>query len=236
MLNNYFYTLCNISIMQFYKACNLPLCRIRFTTRIVFDFLVKLVKSWILCIVLQNIKNKALFYSLLHRINVKCFSLAMRIQTTKQLNCCRLRCSCKCKNWYICLLTVSFDFTWNHIFNIWFSLITRTKRHCYRSHIFTCSRRMCLINNYCKTFILKVLYTINNIRELLNCGCNNLCITIQCNRKVSWIALIVHNTNQSGLMLHSHDCFLKLTVNNNSVSDNNDVVKNYLVFFVMKRC
>ena len=37
-------------------------------------------------------------HSLLHRINVKCFSLAMRIQTTKQLNCCRLRCSCKCKN------------------------------------------------------------------------------------------------------------------------------------------
>ena len=166
---------------------------------------------------------------------MECFSLSMLIQASKQLNCRRFRCCCECKNRYIGLLTVSLDFTGNHVFNICLSLVTRTKRHCNCCHIFTSGRRMRLINDYSKALIFKSLYAIHDIRELLYCRCNDLCITVQCNRKVSRVALIIHNTNQSSLMLHSHDCFLELAVNNNSVSYNDNIIKDNFVLCVMKR-
>ena len=154
MLNDHLNTLCDIGFVQFYETSNLSFSRIRFATRVVFDFLVKLIKGRIFCVVLKNIKNESFFNSLLHRINMECFSLTMLVQTTKQLNGRWLWCGCKCKYRYIGLLTVSLDFTGNHIFNISFRLVTRAKRHCNCSHIFTSSGRMCLINDYRKTLIL----------------------------------------------------------------------------------
>ena len=140
VFNDYFNTLCNIGFVQFYEASDLSFSSIRFTARVIFDFLVKLIEGRILCIVLKDIKDESLFDSLLHGIDMERFSLSMLIQSTKQLNCCRLRCGCKCKNRYIHLLTISPDFTGNHILSICFCLLSGAKRHCNCSHIFTGSR------------------------------------------------------------------------------------------------
>ena len=50
----------------------------------------------------------------------------------------------------------------------------------------------------------------------------------------SAIALIVHHTDKSGFMLHAHNSFLELTVNHNTVSDDDNIIKNDFVIYVMQ--
>ena len=94
---------------------------------------------------------------------------------------------------------------------------------------------MSFVNNNSKTFIFQALNTVNDIREFLNSSCNDLSVAIECNSEIRRVALFIHDTDKSRFMLHTHDCFLKLSVNNNSVGHNNDIIENDLVISIMKR-
>ena len=93
---------------------------------------------------------------------------------------------------------------------------------------------MCLVNNDSKPLILKIRHTVHNIWKLLNRRSNDLCIAVQSNGKVSRYTLVIHHTNQTSLMLHAHDGFLKLPIYNNSVCNNNNIVKDNLVVGIMQ--
>ena len=139
---------------------------------------------------------------------MKCFLLAFGILVSKNLYGGRLRCRCKSKHRYIGLFTIPLDFTGNHIFHIRFRIFSGTKRHRNSSHILTGCRRMRLVNDNGKPLVLQISYTINNIRKFLNRCCNDLCIAIQRNRQVCGHTLVIHHTDESRLVFHTHDGFL----------------------------
>ena len=165
---------------------------------------------------------------------MKCFLLALCILVSKKLYGGRLRCCCKSKHRHIGLLTIPLDFAGNHIFHIRFRIFSGSKRHRDSSHIFTGCRRMCLVNDDGKPLVLQISYTINDIWEFLNRCCNNLCIAIQRNRQVRGHTLIIHHTDESSLVFHTHDGFLQLPIYNNSVCNNNNIIKNDLVIGIMQ--
>ena len=94
---------------------------------------------------------------------------------------------------------------------------------------------MSLINNNRKAFILQALNAVHNIRELLDRCCNDLRIAVEGDSEVGRIALFVHHTDKPRLMLHTHDRFLKLSVNNYSICHYDNIVENDLVVGIMER-
>ena len=93
---------------------------------------------------------------------------------------------------------------------------------------------MSLINNNRKAFILQALNAVHNIRELLDRCCNDLRIAVEGDSEVGRIALFVHHTDKPRLMLHTHDRFLKLSVNNHSVGHDDNIIENDLVVSIME--
>ena len=93
---------------------------------------------------------------------------------------------------------------------------------------------MRLVNDDGKPLVLQISYTINDIWEFLNRCCNNLCVAIQRNRQVRGHTLIIHHTDESRLVFHTHDGFLQLPIYNNSVCNNNNIVKDNLVVGIMQ--
>ncbi len=77
--------------------------------------------------------------------------------------------------------------------------------------------------------------TVNDVGELLDGGSNNLRVAVQRNCKVCGIALIVHHPDQSCLVLHTHDSFLQLTVHDNTIGNNDDVIEDDLIISVVQR-
>ena len=93
---------------------------------------------------------------------------------------------------------------------------------------------MCLIDNNRKTLVFQPCNAIHDIREFLDCGGDDFCIAVQCNGKVGRVALIVHNTDKPRFMLHTHNSFLQLTVNYDSVGDNHDIVKDNFIICIVQ--
>ena len=94
---------------------------------------------------------------------------------------------------------------------------------------------MCLIDNNRKTLAFQPCNAVHDVREFLNRSSNNLRIAVQCNRKVGGVAFIVHHTDKSGFVLHAHNGFLKLPVNDNTVGDDDDIIKNNFVVRIVQR-
>ena len=67
-----------------------------------------------------------------------------------------------------------------------------------------------------------------------NSSCNDLSIAIKGDSKIGRIALFVHYTDKPGLMLHTHDRFLKLSVNNNSVGHDDNIIENDLIVSIVE--
>lgn len=111
--------------------------------------------------------------------------LPLCVQTAKQLNGGRLWCGGKSEHRNIDLLTITLDFIGDYIFHIGIYLFTGTKGHGYCRHVFTSSGRMSLVNDNGKVLILQPFYAIHNIGEFLNCGSNNLRITVQRDCQIS---------------------------------------------------
>ena len=110
-----------------------------------------------------------------------------------------------------------------------------TKGHSDCCHILTGSRRMRFVNDNCKTLLLQSSYAIDDIGELLNGGSDNFRITVQRNCKVRRIALIIHYANQTSLVLHAHNGFLQLTVNNHTVCNDDDIIENNFIVSIVQR-
>ena len=70
-----------------------------------------------------------------------------------------------------------------------------TERHGNCRHIFTGCGRMCFVNDNSESLTFEPSYAVNDVRELLYGGSDDLCVAIQRNRKVSGITLVVHNTD-----------------------------------------
>lgn len=64
---------------------------------------------------------------------------------------------------------------------------------------------------------------------------NDFCVAAQRNRQVVGVALIVHDLDLSAFMLHAHDGFLQLTVNNDTVGDDQHGIKHIVVLGIMHR-
>ena len=235
MLHDNLNPLCDVGFMQFHKPCNLALGSIGLAARVLLDFLIDLIESRVFCIVLQHIQDETFLNCLLHRVDMECLTLAPGVQATEQLNGGRLRRCGKGKHRHIGLLAVALDFIGDHIFHICFDLFARTEGHGNSRHIFTSGGGMCLVNDDCKTLIFQPLHAVNDIRELLNGGSDNFGIAIQCYCQVSGVALIVHHANKTGLMLHTHDGFLQLAVNNHAVGNDDDIIENNLIVGIMQR-
>ena len=208
MLHNDLYSLGNVRFMQLHKTGDLTLCIDCFATWVFFDFLIDLVKGVVSRIVLKDIENKAFLNGLFHGIDMERFTLTFCVQTTEQLDGCRLWCRCKSKHRYIRLFAVSADFIRNHIFNIGTILFSCTKRLRDSCHVFTRCGGMCLINNDRETLVFQPCNAVHDIREFLNRGGDDFRIAVQSNGKVSRVTFIVHNTDKTGFMFHTHDGLL----------------------------
>ena len=65
-------------------------------------------------------------------------------------------------------------------------------------------------------------------------GGDDFCIAVQSNRKVSGIALVIHHANKASLVLHTHNGLLELPVYNNSVSDDDHVIKDDFIVSIVE--
>ena len=63
---------------------------------------------------------------------------------------------------------------------------------------------------------------------------DNLGIAVQGIRKVNGSALIVHNLDKSGLVLHRQNRFLKLSVNNDTVGNNADRIEDGVILAIVQ--
>jgi len=79
MLHDDFNTLRDVRFVQFHEAGNLPLGVRSLTAGVVLDFFIYLIEGIVSCVVLQHIKNEALFNGLLHRVNVERLALSLGI-------------------------------------------------------------------------------------------------------------------------------------------------------------
>ena len=76
---------------------------------------------------------------------------------------------------------------------------------------------------------------IEAIRKFLNGGSNDLGITFQRDCEVGRGTFIIHYTNQARLMLHPRNRRLKLSVDDYAVGNDNNIIKNNLIVFIMQR-
>ena len=235
MLDDYLNALRDIGFMQLHEAGNLALGIIRFHFRIIFNLFVETEEGIVGDIILQHIKNKTFFDSLLHRINMKGFILSLLIYPAEKLQSSRFRRSGKGKHRHIRLLAVALDFIGNNIFNINICFhFTGAKRFRNRCHVLAGGRRMRFVDNYRKMLILQTFDAIHDVRELLNRRSNNLGVTAKRIGKVSRIALIIHNANKAFLVLNTKHCLLQLSVDYYAVSTDDDIIKDNLIVCTMQ--
>ena len=196
--------------MQFYKPGNLTLGINSFAARIFFNLLVDLIECLIFGEVLKHIKNEAFFNRLLHRVNVERLALTFSVHFSEQLQCSGLWGSCESEHGDIGLFAVAGNLVNNDVFSInsCFRInihLALAQGHGDSSHILAGSRRMCFVNNNCETLLFKASDIINNVRELLDSGCDNFCISLQRQCKICGCTLIIHHTDQTSLVLHTSD-------------------------------
>ena len=128
---------------------------------------------------------------------MECFTLTSGVQATEELNGRRLRRSGERKHGNIGLFPVAANLVSDHIFDIKIANfnLAGTERHGNCCHIFTGCGRMCLVDDDSESLTFEPRYAVNDIRELLYCGSDDLRVSVQRNRKVSRIALVIHNTD-----------------------------------------
>ena len=235
MLDNDLDALPDVDIMQFYKTGNLAFGCIGLTAGVFFNLLVDLVEGFVFCEVLQHIQNKTLLDCLLHRVDVESLALAFGVQSAKELDGGGFWRSGECKHRDVRLLAVALDFIGDHVLHIAFDRLTSAQSHRHRSHVFTGGGRMGFVDDNGKTLVLQTLYAIHNIGKLLNGGSDDFCVAVQCNRQVGGVALVIHDPDQTGLVLHTHDGLLELAVNHHTVSHNDDIIENDFIVRIMQR-
>ena len=234
MLHDDFHALRNVCFVQLHKTGNLPFCISGLAARIFFNLLVQLIEGVVSGVVLEHIQNKSFLDGLFHGVDVKRLSLSLGVQSTEQLNRCGLGCSGERKHGNIGLFAVATDLVRNHVFDIAVFLLAGAQRHGDRRHIFTGSRRMCLVDNNGEPLVFQPRNAIHDVWEFLNRSSNNLRIAVQGNCKVGGVAFIVHHTDKSGFVLHAHNGLLKLTVNDNTVGDDDDIIKNNFIICIVQ--
>ena len=168
---------------------------------------------------------------------MECFSLASGVQATKKLNCRRLRCGGKSKHGDVCLFSVTANLVGNQIFDISLTNfnLAGAERHSNRCHIFSGCGRMCLVDNDGETLTFQSCNAIDDVWEFLNRSGDYLSVAVQRNRKVGRIALIIHHPDQTRFVLHAHNGLLQLTVDHDTVGNDDDVIEDYLVIRIMQR-
>ena len=93
---------------------------------------------------------------------------------------------------------------------------------------------MGLIDDYCKLLVFKRSYAAYDIWKLLNGRGDNLCVAFKGILEVGGRAGIVKHLDLSGLMFQAHDGILKLSVHDNTVSTDDDIVEDIPVQGVMQ--
>ena len=93
---------------------------------------------------------------------------------------------------------------------------------------------MGLIDDYGKLLVLKRSYAAYNIWKLLNGRSDNLCIAFKGILEIGGRAGIVKNLDLSCLMFQAHYGILKLSVHDNTVSTDDDIVEDISVQGVMQ--
>ena len=234
MLHDDLHPLGNVRFMQLHKTGDLPLCIDCFATWVFFDFLIDLVKGVVSRIVLKDIENKAFLNGLLHGVDMECLTLSLGVQPTEQLNRCGLGRGGECKHGNIGLFAIATDLVRDHVFHITAFLLTGAQRHGDCCHVLTSCRGMGFVDDDGETLTFQSCNAVDDVRELLNRSSYNLCVSVQRNRKVGRVALIVHNTDKPRFMLHTHNSFLQLTVNYDSVGDNHDIVKDDFIICIVQ--
>ena len=169
---------------------------------------------------------------------MECFTLASGVQATKKLNCCRLRCGGESKHGDVCLFPVTANLVGDQIFNISFTNfnLTGAERHSNRCHVLTGCGGMGFVDDDGETLTFQSCNAVDDVRELLNRSSYNLCVSVQRNRKVSRIALIIHHPDQTRFVLHTHNGLLQLTIDHDTVGNDDYIIEDDLVIRIMQRC
>ena len=149
------------------------------------------------------------------------------------MKCIRLRGSSKRNHRNIALFATLADFFEHFIFfgNIVFIIAFVCKNICNRLHKDTFSRRVCFINQngefLCFQIAKKII--VQNVVELVNRCNDNFCVAAKGDSQVFRGAFIVHNFDLTALVFNTQDSFLQLTVNDDTVGNNQNGIKDILV-------
>ena len=97
---------------------------------------------------------------------------------------------------------------------------------------------MSLINQHSKLLALKVSekIVVKNIVELVDRSNNNFGIATESNSQILGITSVIHNLDLSTSMLNTKDGLLKLTVDNDTVGDDQYRIKNVFIGGIVNRC
>ena len=96
---------------------------------------------------------------------------------------------------------------------------------------------MRLVNQDGEGLVLQIgkQLVVENVIKFMDGRNDNLGVTTQSNRQIVGIAPIVQDLDLSAFMLYAHDGFLQLTVNNDTVGDNQNSIKHIFVISIMYR-
>ena len=239
MLDNYFNLLCNIGIVQINETSHFAFCCDGLKFRVTLNSFIYMAVGFPSNIVVQNIQYVSFFNSLFHGIQVKGFLFALCVKGTEKLKGVRFGSSGKSNHRNIFLFTAFLDFIKHFIFFGFFFLIFLVGQNIGNwLHINAFGGRVCLINQYCKFLVLKVAeqIIIEDVVELMDCSNNNLRISTKSDSQIFWIALVIHDFYLTTFMLDAKDSLLKLTVNDDTVGDNQNGIKYIVIICIMNGC
>ena len=234
MLNDHFNALTDVGLMEFDEARDLSFGVVRLHFGVFCDLFVELEHRLIFREVLQHIEDITFLDCLLHRIEMECLVMALGVQPAEQAQRFGLGCRRERKNADIGLFAGTLDLVVDQIICVGIFLIAGAKRLGNCLHILPCGGAVGLIDDDGKVLVSQSGNCIHDVRELLDRCRNDLGVVRQLVGQVRRSALVVHHTDESSLVIHSKDRPLQLTVDNDAVCYNDDVVEDDLVIGIMQ--
>ena len=133
------------------------------------------------------------------------------------------------------MLAVLADLIRKHVLNIHLIRVARAQCLGDSGHVFAGGGRVGLVDDDGEALVFKPADGVNDVGELLDRGGNDLRVTHQRFGKVSRGGLVTHYLDEARLVLQAHHGLLQLSVDDDTVGHDDDVVEDDLIVCVMLR-
>ena len=203
--------------------------------RVFLDCLVDPVERIVRGVVCQHVEDEALLDGLLHRVDMERLALTLGVHAPEKLDGRRLRRGGEGEHGNVRLLAVSLDLVHDYVFDVALDALAASERLRDRRHVLASGRGVCLIDDDRETLTLKPLHAVDDVGEFLDCRGDDLRVAVQCDSEVGRVALVVHDADETGLVLQPQDGLLQLAVYNHAVCHDDHVIEDDLVVGVMQR-